>query len=571
MPAWGPARHARERALRAFASGAALAAALGAGAVTPLRAQAPADSSLSADPASGAADSSAEGHIIRRVDILPGAVFDPVGSSILGGIESLGNRLHVRTRAVTIRRQLLFEPGNRWSEARARETARNLRALDYLDPRRVEGRLVGDSVDAVVQTRDLWTTTPRFDIASADGRGVGSIGLTERNLAGYGKSVSVFYRDDLSGKSWNFAYDDPNLVGRRERLHWFAGKGSEGASDQVSLGLPFYSERTVRAYWTGWGRSTFVNHLFSGGVETANFDERTEHVELWYGGRLPDPVQSVPEEERPVRRLIGAFELLDRRLGPSRLLPGAPPSFAGEEENIRIRQLTGELTLWRPRFIERRNIDRFDRVEDFDVGPQFALKLGFAPRALGSTEDEGVMRIRLAAGIAAPFGFGWVRTSASSRFAPQSIERIAELGANWYSPIRSSHTIALAALGISGTNTPRDFQVVLGGLNGLRAYPINAVAGQRVWRLNAEERWRMSPPGWKLFILGSAAFFDAGRAWGAGAENTGWFRDAGAGIRLGIPSWGLSDVMRLDVAWPIEPSRDGGHRPVLSIGSSQAF
>lgn len=557
---------------RAFATGAALIAALAAGVTTPLRAQAPADSSAAPDLASGVRDSTIEGHFIRRVDILPGAVFDPVEGSRLGGIESLGNRLHARTRSVTIRRQLLFEPGNRWSDARARETARNLRALDYLDPRRVEGRLVGDSVDAIVETRDLWTTTPRFDIASADGKGVGSIGLTERNLAGYGKSVSVFYRDDTNGQSWNFTYDDPNLVGRRERLHWGAGKGSEGATDQVAAGLPFYAERTPRAYWTGWNRSTFVTHLFSGGSETANFDERSERVELWYGGRLPDAADTrVPEEERVIKRLLGAFELWDRRLGPSRLSPGAPASFAGEEQNIHIRQLASELSLWRPGYIERRNIDRFDRVEDFDLGPQGALKLGFAPQAFGSTDNEGLVRIRLGGGVAAPFGFGWVRASGSTRLAPQLVERIVQLDANWYSPFRASHTLALAAFGISGTNTPRDFQVRLGGLNGLRAYPIDAVAGQRAWRLNAEERWRMSPASWRLFILGSAAFFDAARAWGAGAEGSGWFRDAGVGLRLGITSWGVNDVMRVDVAWPIEPARDGGHRPVLSIGSSQAF
>jgi hypothetical protein len=76
---------------------------------------------------------------------------------------------------------------------------------------------------------------------------------------------------------------------------------------------------------------------------------------------------------------------------------------------------------------------------------------------------------------------------------------------------------------------------------------------------------------WAYLNAGTAVFFDAARAWGAGAEGTGWFRDAGVGLRLGIPSWGLTEVMRVDIAWPIEPSRDGANLPVLTFGSSQAF
>jgi len=38
-----------------------------------------------------------------------------------------------------------------------------------------------------------------------------------------------------------------------------------------------------------------------------------------------------------------------------------------------------------------------------------------------------------------------------------------------------------------------------------------------------------------------------------------------------VRTWGLRDVMRVDVAWPIQPTRDGGHAAVLTFGSSQAF
>jgi hypothetical protein len=269
--------------------------------------------------------------------------------------------------------------------------------------------------------------------------------------------------------------------------------------------------------------------------------------------------------------VIGSFELWDRRLGPSHLVPGAPPGFAGGEEDIRIRRLAAEVEEWHPKFVERTNVNQFSRTEDFDCSARLALKAGLSPMVLGSSEDEGYVRVQGSLGADTRLGFGWVRASGSSRLAPEAVERISQLDARWYARLLPAHLLALGASGVAGSNTPRDFQARAGGLNGLRAYPIDAVAGQRLWRLNAEERWGFSPADWEFLKFGSAVFFDAARAWGTGAAGSGWFRDAGVGLRLGIPSWGLTEVMRVDVAWPIEPTRDGGRRPVLTFGSSQAF
>ncbi len=74
-----------------------------------------------------------------------------------------------------------------------------------------------------------------------------------------------------------------------------------------------------------------------------------------------------------------------------------------------------------------------------------------------------------------------------------------------------------------------------------------------------------------MSLPGSAWMVAAPRAWGAGAAGSTWFHDGGVGLRLGFPQIGLAQVVRLDLAWPLQPTVDGGRRPVLSIGSSQAF
>ena len=112
--------------------------------------------------------------------------------------------------------------------------------------------------------------------------------------------------------------------------------------------------------------------------------------------------------------------------------------------------------------------------------------------------------------------------------------------------------------------------MVLGGLNGLRAFSAQEIAGTRACRVNAEQRWTLASKLYAGLSLGSAVFYDAGRTWGAGSAGEGWHHDAGFGLRLSLPGSSPTRVARFDLAWPISPI-DDGREPVLSIGSSQAF
>src|SRR5262249_48835674 len=129
----------------------------------------------------------------------------------------------------------------------------------------------------------------------------------------------------------------------------------------------------------------------------------------------------------------------------------------------------------------------------------------------------------------------------------------------------------LAARGINGRDMPRDFEAIAGGLSGLRAYPVTAVTGTRLVRLNAENRWTIGRQYWESVTVGNVVFTDAARAWGPGSGMSQWRVAAGTGLRIVLPQWSLGQVIRIDVAWPVSPSVDGSRRPVLSFGSSQAF
>ena len=516
-------------------------------------------------PPGAARDSTrAQGLPIRSVRIEPRNIFEPLPPGHLRPFYHLANHLHVRTRARTIREQLLFGPGDVWDEEVGRETRRNLRALGYLFPDEVVAVPENDSVDVWVRTRDAWTTAVEFNIESSGGQRYGSVGVTERNLLGLGKSLAFSRRVEPSGVSRSIALGDPAVLGSRFGFHFEAGTGSGGAINRVSLGVPYYSLETPASYLVRWTRSTSVMQLYRGPQVAADLDERFEETEVQWGrGRY---------QEGTVTRGLLSVLVRDRRLGPSRLLvTDAPPDFDGGEENLHLRRFAAELRIWHPHFLEMRDVDRMTGIEDFDVGAATSIKIGVAPRFLGSTANEAYANLTLNLGTETPLGFGWARGSLESRFRWTPIETLRKLNARWVTAPYARQRLILNVEGLSGERMARDFQMSIGGLNGLRAYPVRQLTGTRGWRLAAENRWVPRHTDTQLVALGAALFCDAGRVWGPGAAGTGWHTDAGVGLRLATPRTSMRDVVRFDVAFPLDPVPGGRRRAVFSFGSSQAF
>ena len=520
-------------------------------------------------PAAVAGDSLAaalQTRIVRSIVLEPHDVFDPAPSGRLHGAYELVNALHIRTRPGTLRTAVVLQDGKLWTRAAADETMRKLRALGYLLPEPLQYATVGaDSVDVRVVTHDNWTTSPELNLESAGGQKYGAFSFTERNLLGLGTSVSLSYRQDPAGISRLASVTDNALFGSHARASVTAGNGASGDDRGVELLQPFWSEAATHSAGGHWNRSHADIQLFAFGRKAADFRRRTEETELLWGTghRTADGL---------VQRLALTFVAIDREFAPSVLQPGAPTPFAGGTESLRIRRVAGEMRLWHPRYLVRRGVEQIDRDEDFDVGPQFGFKVGFAPQAFGSTRNEGYARLRLDLGAdRGHAGFGILRASAETRLVDGFRESLGELHARWVQQPCRNGSLVFGAVMVAGDRMPRDFQLTLGGLTGLRAFPVRELSGTEVWRLNGEFRYAALREYLHLVSFGAAAFWDAGRAWGPGAEDEPWHHDAGLGLRLSLPHSTVNTVARFDIAWPVAPSIDGHHDPVFSFGSGQSF
>jgi len=99
----------------------------------------------------------------------------------------------------------------------------------------------------------------------------------------------------------------------------------------------------------------------------------------------------------------------------------------------------------------------------------------------------------------------------------------------------------------------------LGGDNGLRGYPLRYQSGTRRALFTVEERFYTDLYVWQLFRVGGALFFDAGRAWGGDYVNSidpGWLSNVGAGLRIVSVRSAFSNVLHVDLAFPLGASAD---------------
>ena len=167
-------------------------------------------------------------------------------------------------------------------------------------------------------------------------------------------------------------------------------------------------------------------------------------------------------------------------------------------------------------YVSTRNLDQIGRTEDLYLGLSARLEAGFAATALGSTHDGLILNGKLQAGadlgneqyLIHSLGFGRASRATRSRTHRST-------GRSRYYLRQSVHRVFFAS--VSGTVTSHrdpEEQLLLGGDNGLRGYPLRYQAGDESALVTLEQRFYTDWQPLKLFNVGAAVFFDAGRTWG---------------------------------------------------------
>ena len=490
----------------------------------------------------------AAGAVIGEILIINGDVFDtdlPEENKLLF---RLANKLHLETKPDIIRDQLLFRPGDRLLAQTIRESERILRSNDYLfDARISTSRLHNGKVDIIVRTKDVWTLKPGISFGRSGGENSFGFEFEESNLLGRGKEFELAYTSDVDRETRRIRYFDPHLRGSWNRLNVSYEDNSDGYLRELAFDRPFYSLNARRAAGIGFTDSKLIASRYNLGEvvdKFRHFEQRAEVFAGWSTGLEGDWVR---------RLLIGAayererFESVDD-----------PLSAATLPENRTLAYPYIEYQWVQDAYEERRNQDQIERTEDVYTGTYLNVRAGYASDALGSDRDAVVLGLEAGAAFESDDRKHTLLLEAEGDTRVESgdlANALLTAQARYYWRTAARQLFFAAVTGTIGENLDGDEQILLGGDNGLRGYPLRYQDGSSHALLTLEHRIFTKYYLFRLFHVGGAVFFDMGRTWGQGVVSgptEGWLKDVGFGLRLGSSRSSFGSVIHLDLAFPLD-------------------
>jgi hypothetical protein len=499
------------------------------------------------------AELEAAGAVIGNITLKPGDIFDPSIPGESGWLYRTADRLHISTRPSVIRKQLLFTSGEPYRVRIIRETERILRANDYLyDAKVVPVAWDGHTVDLEVRTRDNWTLNPGLNYNRKGGENNTSIQIEERNLLGTGQQLQLDWGKDVDRQSLTFSFADPHFLSTWTRLAVTYADADDGDTKFFRFDRPFYALDTRHAGGINLYDSLRNESRYDLGHRVGEFQHRDEYYEA-YGGW-----SSGWSEGWVTRWTFGGTLERDRFAQ----LPDEPLGGPLPEDRELAYPWVG-VQLIEDSFEERVNQDQIQRTEDVLVGLQAGGRIGYASEALGSDRDAWILSAYVQDGADLRPGeslFGSV--IASGRVEGDALRNgVLAAEARYYRRTSKKTKFFATANGTVTGNLDAENQLLLGGDNGLRGYPIRYQAGTSLALLTLEERYYTDWYPFRLFHVAGAAFFDMGRTWGTdvtGATSDGLLKDVGIGLRLGSSRSAFGNVLHIDLAFPLDgdPSID---------------
>jgi outer membrane protein assembly factor BamA len=493
------------------------------------------------------AELEAAGAVIGSIDIDIRNIFDKDDPRENNGLYKLANHLHIRTKRAAIQAQLLFKPGDKYRGRKLQETERNLRALMYVyDAHIVPVHYADGKVDIKVITKDVWTLSPGISFGRAGGTNSTSYNLQDSNIFGSGKAVQVSRSSTVDRTSNTLSYSDPNILGS----HWTTAmeyvNSSDGNERSVIGGQPFYSldttwstkliaqtyDRTVSRYAFGNIADQFNDHErtyeLSGGISQGLIDGWTKRLlfGIHYDQNLfmPTPISGLPAKTLPPDRTLSypfvGVDILEDKYAK-----------VGDENQI-------------------------GRTEDLYFGTEITGQVGWSDPALGADRSALIVAATAVHGFDLPYEQQlFLNGDFSTRLEEGRVRNlISDFTAKYYWRWREDWLLYAALSGTVTDSLDPDMQLLLGGDNGLRGFPLRYESGTSRGLFTLEQRVFTDWYPFRLVRVGAAVFADVGRTWGSGVvgnSDPGLLRDVGIGLRLGNTRSGLGNVLHVDFAFPL--------------------
>jgi hypothetical protein len=490
----------------------------------------------------------AEGAIIGNIEFDVRNIFDENDSRERSALFRLANRLHVRSRRSTIKAQILFASGEKYRARKLAETERVLRRQHYIyDARVVPVRYADGKVDIKVITKDVWTLSPGISFGRAGGTNATNFNLQDSNFLGIGKTVQISRSSSVDRTSDSVAWVDPNVLGSRWVSALEYDHSSDGGLRKLEIVQPFYS---LDAPWTAK-------------LNAVNFDRTISRYNL---GQIVDQFH----DDQTSYELSGGLStgLVDG--WSKRLLFGMRYDrnlfMTAPRSTLQAKQLPPDRTISYPfvgfdiiqdKYRKGSDENQIGRTEDLYFGTEVTGEIGVSKAAFGANRDAYMLAASLLRGFEISVEQQlFLLSTFSTRIEDGGHVRnlIADNGAKYYWKWRPDWLLYMAVSTTVTDSLDPELQLLLGGDNGLRGYPLRYESGTSRAFFTIEQRVFTDWYPFRLARVGAAVFSDVGRTWGRGVvgdSDPGLLRDVGFGLRLGNTRTGLGNVLHVDFAFPL--------------------
>jgi hypothetical protein len=501
------------------------------------------------------------GKKIRAVRVETGHVFDANNPKENNWLYRNLDSLHVNTKPKVIEHQLLFRAGDLLDEDKILESSRILRTRGYLASAYIMPEQVcGDEIDLVVLTRDTWSTEPDTSLSRDGGENKSGFGISESNLFGQGNELAIGYEKIGDRTAVNYEFTSPHIFNSRYYTHIAYADKSDGKDEILDFSKPFYSLQTLYGYGFSGKTITEAEIIRYGGLERSRFIHSEEHYEIFAGKALSITPGATT-------RLLGGYAHEEdeyRAIATTRT--ALPTAEANRYPWIGVRRIENQFGAFK-------NLQQIQRVEDVALGSDLYVRLGYAAEAFNNERDATLLQASYSDVLTNGENhlLQWKSLLEAKDYEGQA-ERFSLSQHLTYNHFISDHSrwYAEAKVDYGARLLPHD-EFTLGGISGLRGYPIDFQRGQRRFLLVTEYRYFSDVHLFNLLRIGGVAFAETGKVWDSqlqqGQET---LSDVGFGLRISSSKARIGSVVHIDLAMPTA-ARSGIDSYQWVVTTQQAF
>jgi outer membrane protein assembly factor BamA len=474
-------------------------------------------------------------------------LFDVASGDSDTTLSRLANRLHIPTREAVIENQLLIRSGDPFDPRLLDESARLLRDTRYLRDAEIRPVAYHDgTVDVDVVTQDVWTLNPGFSIGRAGGKSTSGFEVEELNLLGLGTQLGLAFKSGIDRDSTSVYYRDRQLGKSRWDLSLKYSDNSDGRLGETSFEHPFYALDSRWAAGVAVRDDRRIDSRYDLGEVVDRYDTTQQYASLYWG-------RSSGLHDGWARRWTFGLTVDDRAYRAA--ADASSPRLLPVDRKLVYPWIGAEWV--QDDYRTERNRDQIGKTEDFSLGWHLKGQIGLASTSLGSDRTAVMLSGSLANGVTLSDRQSLLMSADLSGRAEGgglSAGRLAA-EARYYFRQSPRRLFFMTASTEIGTRLDLDQQVLLGGDNGLRGYPLRYQSGTGRWLFTAEQRFFTNWFPFQLFNVGAAVFYDMGATWGQdplGTPSQGLLKDVGVGLRLGNNRSALGNVLHIDLAVPLD-------------------